>query len=119
MIGLALNSIVWLAGRAVGRVPMIPGISSLAGGLVPALVAGGTVWLLMTINHWGDVSRVRTEERQACQVRIHEFAEQINDEAQRRIEDALKAADEIKTASTPEEITAACKADRNCREHGK
>lgn len=60
---------------------------------------------------------VRVQERAACAARIAEVEKKINDAAQKQIEEARRAAEEVSpTPTAPAELARLCNADRACRE---
>ena len=60
---------------------------------------------------------VRTQERAACTARIAEVEKRINEAAQKQVEEARRAAEEVApTPATPAELVRLCQQSRDCRD---
>jgi hypothetical protein len=104
-------------------IPSVGSISAITGGfwfqvalyLLPAAI----VFVALKIDHAEDIGRIRGDERAACAERIMKISSALNEEAERKIAEARKAAEAIHALTTPAEIADACAKDVMCIEHNQ
>lgn len=127
---LIWDAIWWLGGlatRQAGTLAAKWGIGGLVAAVQPGfwlrlvgyLLPAALVAVWLSLGHAKALGEVQGKAEAACAVRIANIAAEINTKAEEQIAAARAAAAAVVEARTPAEIKAACKADKNCREHRK